>query len=75
MSTGTSALAEKYLSEVVRLHGVASSIVTDRDPRFTSKFWREVQRLCRTQLMMSTAFHPETDGATERANQVIDNIL
>jgi hypothetical protein len=75
MTTGASALAENYLSEAVCLHGVASSMVTDRDPRFTSKFWQEVQCLCGTQLMMSTVFHPETDSATEHANRVIDNIL
>jgi hypothetical protein len=75
MSTGTAAFADKYLHEVVQLHGVASSIVSDQDPRFTSKFWNEVQRLLGTKLLMSTTFHPEIDGATKRANRVINNIL
>ena len=68
-------VAERYLKEIVRLHGVASSIVSDRDPRFTSAFWAEVHRLLGTKLMMSTSFHPQTDGVTERANRVINSIL
>jgi hypothetical protein len=68
MSTGAAALADKYLHEIVRLHRVASSIVSDQDPRFTSKFWNEVQRLLSTKLLMSTTFHPETDSTTEWAN-------
>jgi hypothetical protein len=57
-----------YLQEVVRLHGVPASIVSDRDSKFTSVFWRELQRLLGTKLLISTAFHPQTDGATQRAN-------
>lgn len=68
-------LAERYLKDIVRLHGVARSIVSDRDPRFTSVFWTEVHRLLGTKLMMSTSFHPQTDGATERMNRVINAIL
>ena len=68
-------VAERYLHEIVRLHGVASSIVSDRDPRFTSIFWNEVHRMLGTRLMMSTSFHPQTDGATERANRVINTVL
>ena len=68
-------VADRYLKEIVRLHGVASSIVSDRDPRFTSAFWAEVHRLLGTKLMMSTSFHPQTDGATERVNRVINSIL
>ena len=68
-------VAERYLREVVRLHGIASSIVSDLDPRFTSAFWTETHRLLGTKLMMSTSFHPQTDGATERMNRVINSIL
>ena len=68
-------VAERYLKEIVRLHGIASSIVSDRDPRFTSVFWTEVHRLLGTKLMMSTSFHPQTDGATERMNRVVNSIL
>jgi hypothetical protein len=75
MSIGTAALADKYLHEVVRLHGVAQSIVSDRNSQFTSKFWTKVQQLLSTKLLMLTAFHPKTDGATECVNRVINNIL
>ena len=68
-------VAERYLRDIVRLHGVASSIVSDRDPRFTSVFWREAHRLLGTKLMMSTSFHPQTDGVTERANRVVNQVL
>lgn len=68
-------VAERYLVEIVRLHGIAHSIVSDRDPRFTSAFWTETHRLLGTQLMMSTSFHPQTDGVTERMNRVVNSIL
>jgi hypothetical protein len=59
-------LAELYIKEIVRLHGVPVSIVSDRDPRFTSRFWRSLQEAMGTRLTFSTAFHPQTDGQTER---------
>ena len=65
-------VAERYLRDIVRLHGVAGSIVSDRDPWFTSVFWHEAHRLLGTKLMMSTSFHPQTDGVTERANRVVN---
>ena len=51
-----------YIREIVRLHGVPVSIVSDRDPRFTAQFWKSFQKAMGTQLSMSTAFHPQTDG-------------
>ena len=63
------------LKEVVRLHGIPESIVSDRDTKFTSIFWKELHRLMGSKLLMSTAFHPRMDGATERANRSIAQIL
>ena len=51
-------LAELYVNEIVRLHGVPLSIVSDRDSRFTSRFWKELQSALGTRLNFSTAFHP-----------------
>ncbi|KAK5843113.1 hypothetical protein PVK06_005549 [Gossypium arboreum] len=59
-------LAEMYVSQIVRLHGVPISIVSDRDPRFTSRFWLKLQEALGTRLHFSTAFHPQTDGQFER---------
>ena len=55
-------LAELYVDEIVRFHGVSLSIVSDRDPQFTSRFWKELQLALETWLNFSTAFHPQTDG-------------
>ena len=63
------------LKEVVRLHGIPESIVSDRDTHFTSIFWKELQKLIGTKLLMSTAFHPQMDGATEQANRSVAQIL
>ncbi|KAK8300843.1 hypothetical protein V6Z12_D05G420800 [Gossypium hirsutum] len=68
-------LAELYISEIVRLHGVPISIISDRDPRFTSRFWDKLQEALGTQLYFSTAFHPQTDGQSERVIQVLEDML
>jgi hypothetical protein len=70
-----SELAVKYIKEVVRLHGLPDTIVSDRDSKFTSTFWRELHRVLGTKLLMSTAFHPQTDGASERAIRNVVQIL
>ena len=64
-----------YIREIVRLHGVSVSIVSDKDPRFTAHFWKSFQKAIGTQLMMSTAFHPQTYGQSERTIQILDDML
>ena len=59
----------------MRLHGAPVSIVSDRDPRFTSKFWPKLQDALGTQLNFSTAFHPQTDGQSERTIQILEDML
>ncbi|KAG2960925.1 hypothetical protein PC119_g26258 [Phytophthora cactorum] len=56
-------------------HGMPLDIVSDRDPRFTARFWQEEFTLLGTQLSMSTADHPQTDGQTERVNRVLGDLL
>src|SRR5256886_6420379 len=68
-------LVTEYVNKVVRLHGVPISIVSDRDPRFVSRFWQSLQAALGTKLHFSTAFHPQTDGQSERTIQTLENIL
>ena len=68
-------LARIYIKEVVRLHGAPLSIVSDRDPRFTSNFWRSLQRALSTELHLSTAYHPQTNGQSERTIQTMEDML
>lgn len=68
-------LATLYVDEIVRLHGIPSNIVSDRDSRFTSHFWRSLQEAMGTQLRFSTAFHPQTDGQIERTIQILEHML
>ena len=67
--------AELYIDEIVRLHGVPISIISDRDPRFTSRFWEKLHEALGTRLNFSTAFHPQTDGQSERVIQVLEDML
>jgi len=62
-------------NSVYKLHGMPSRIVSDRDTLFTSMFWQKLNELTGTELQMSTSFHPQTDGITERANQTITQML
>src|ERR1700712_2354959 len=67
--------AKLFLSNVWRLHGLPSSIVSDRDSVFTSSFWAELMKKLDIKRKMSTAFHPQTDGQTERVNQTLEHYL
>jgi hypothetical protein len=75
-TTNTAAqLAPIFLSNIVRLHGLPDTIVSDRDPKFTSQFWTETHRLLGVKLARSTAFHPQTDGASERMIRKVSQVL
>jgi len=68
-------MAKRYVNEIVKLHGVPVSIVSDRDPRFVSNFWKSLQGALGTKLNLSTAFHPQTDGQSERTIQTLEDML
>jgi hypothetical protein len=67
--------AKLLVHNVWRLHGLPKEIVLDRDPRFTSECWTEIMRLVGTKQSMSSAFHPQTDGQTELANAILEDML
>ncbi|GJS59447.1 reverse transcriptase domain-containing protein [Tanacetum coccineum] len=68
-------LTRLYIKEIVSRHGVPISIISDRDSHFTSRFWQSLQSALGTQLDMSTAYHPETDGQSERTIQTLEDML
>ena len=68
-------LAELYIKEIVRLHGIHVSIISDRNPRFTSRFWGKLLEALGTRLNFSTAFHPQTDGQFEIVIQILEDML
>jgi transposase InsO family protein len=69
------AVARQFVNHIWKLHGLPDDIVSDRDTAFTSKFWKEVMTFLGIKQRMSTAFHPQTDGQTERVNQVLEAYL
>jgi transposase InsO family protein len=67
--------AEKYIAEIVRLHVIPKTIVSDRGSQFTAHFWEYLYKGLGTSLIRSTAYHPQTDGQTERINVVLEDML
>lgn len=68
-------VAQAFPDHVFRLHGMPVQIISDRDPIFTSLFWRELFRLAQVSLSMSSAYHPQSDGQTEHVNQCLEMYL
>ena len=71
----TKTLSQLYIREIVRLHGVPLSIVSDRDSRFVARFWQSLQQAMGIELHFSTSFHPQMDGQSERVIQVVEDML
>ena len=67
--------AKLYFNNIYRLHGLPESIISDRDPKFTANFWNCLWKCTGTQLRMSTAHHPQSDGQTERTNMTLESML
>ncbi|CAI7881540.1 unnamed protein product, partial [Closterium sp. NIES-53] len=67
--------ARLLFDRIITIHGIPATLISDRDPKFTSKFWKELMGLLGTKLAMSSAYHPQTDGQTERLNQVVEQLL
>jgi hypothetical protein len=72
---GGEKLAQIYVDNIVKLHGVPSRIVSDRGTQFTSRFWKGLHKAMGTKLDFSSAYHPQTDGQTERVNQIMEDML
>ena len=72
---GAKEVAECFRHNVIRLHGLPKRLLSDRDTKFTGSFWHEVTQLLGVSHRMSTAYHPQTDGQTERTNQVLEDYL
>ena len=68
-------LAELYMARIVCQHGVPKKIVSDQGSQFTSRFWQKLHEVLGTDLNFSTAYHPQTDGQTERVNQILEDML
>jgi hypothetical protein len=67
--------AEIYLDQIVRLHGIPKTIISNRGAQFVARFWEQFQQTLGTKLIRSSAYHPQTDGQTERINQILEDML
>ena len=68
-------VAKLFFDNIFKLHGMPATIVSNRDPLFTSTFWREIFKLQGTQLQMTSSYHPQSDGQTEVVNRCLENYL
>ncbi|KAL5777030.1 hypothetical protein ACOSP7_009956 [Xanthoceras sorbifolium] len=68
-------VAQLFMDNIQKLHGIPATIVSDRDKIFTSQFWQHLFKAMDTQLCLSTAYHPQTNGQSERLNQCLENYL
>jgi hypothetical protein len=67
--------AEIYIEQIIRLHGVPKTIISDRGAQFIARFWEQLETSLGTRLIRSSAYHPQTDGQTERVNQILEDML
>jgi transposase InsO family protein len=72
---GGEKLAKLYIDRIVKLHGIPRRIMSDRGAQFTSSFWKSLHEALGTKLDFSSAYHPQTDGQTERVNQILEDML
>ncbi|GJP45443.1 hypothetical protein CLOM_g4832, partial [Closterium sp. NIES-68] len=75
VTTRFSSSAKLFLTNIVRLHGMPLAIISDRDPRVTSNFWTKTWQQYGTRLHLSTAYHSQSDGQTERTNQTMEQLI
>jgi hypothetical protein len=68
-------VAELFIENIFKLHELPKIIISDRDQKFTSKFWKSLSKTLETEMRFSTAFHAETDGQTESLNQTLEIML
>ena len=68
-------IAQVFMKEIFRRHGMMKEIVSDRDTKFTSNFWKSLMAGLETKLLSSTTYHPQTNGQTERVNQILEEML
>jgi transposase InsO family protein len=71
----TKKYAEIYIDQIVRLHGIPVTIVSDIGAPFVARFWEQLQKSLGTTVIRSSAYHPQTDGQTERVNQILEDML
>jgi transposase InsO family protein len=67
--------AKIYMDQIVRLHGVPKTIISDRGAQFITQFWEQLQNALGTKLIRNSTYHPQTDGQTERINQILEDML